>query len=245
MCLVFDQLSDKRRIHRESPCKYEDLFINTSVGIPLRLFFNAHRRIYSFRTCFTYQPINTITMSASLSPPMVATREEWAEKLASHMKTVDPKWIEVDDFISSTLHHEEEVDVSGLLNRAADAGLPPIAASASITSLMGLHAYASSTTHALEIGTLAGLTSIRLAKANPQLHVTTVELHDLYADVARANIKEAGLEDRIEVVVGQAADVLPRLAAEIRAGKREKFGLTFIDADSVSRPVPIVANEEC
>lgn len=63
------------------------------------------------------------------------------------------------------------------------------------------------------------------------MRVTTIELDERHADVARESIAHAGLSERVDVIVGAALDVLPRLAAEITAGERPRFDFTFIDAD--------------
>jgi tRNA A58 N-methylase Trm61 len=44
--------------------------------------------------------------------------------------------------------------------------------------------------------------------------LVTIEFDPKHADVARGNIERAGLADRVDVRVGRAIDVLPRLAAE-------------------------------
>jgi predicted O-methyltransferase YrrM len=53
-----------------------------------------------------------------------------------------------------------------------------------------------------------------------------------YAEVARGNIANAGLADRVELRVGKALDLLPQLRAEA-AGP---FDLIFIDADKPNTP---------
>ena len=79
----------------------------------------------------------------------------------------------------------------------------------------------------LEIGTLAGYSTINLARAvGPGGRVVTLEYEPEHADVARANLARAGVEDRVEVIVGAALDSLPRLAQ-----RGETFDLIFIDAD--------------
>ncbi len=60
----------------------------------------------------------------------------------------------------------------------------------------------------------------------------TLEADAKHAEVARANIARAGLGDVVELILGQALDVLPRLAAEGRG----PFDLIFIDADKPSNP---------
>src|SRR5205807_2467451 len=60
----------------------------------------------------------------------------------------------------------------------------------------------------------------------------TLEAEPRHADVARANIARAGLDQVVEVRLGRALDTLPRLAAEGRG----PFDVIFIDADKVSYP---------
>jgi predicted O-methyltransferase YrrM len=60
----------------------------------------------------------------------------------------------------------------------------------------------------------------------------TLEANARYAEVARANVAQAGFADVVEVRVGSALDTLPALAAE-RVGP---FDLVFIDADKRSNP---------
>jgi hypothetical protein len=49
--------------------------------------------------------------------------------------------------------------------------------------------------------------------------------------VAVDNIKYAGLSGQVDVILGAALDVLPKLAKEIEEGTRQKFDFVFIDAD--------------
>src|SRR6202035_5780074 len=60
----------------------------------------------------------------------------------------------------------------------------------------------------------------------------TLELSADYAAVARANIAQAGLGERVEIRVGPALDSLGELAAE----GVEPFDLVFIDADKQVTP---------
>ena len=55
----------------------------------------------------------------------------------------------------------------------------------------------------------------------------TLEASPKHAEVARANLKRAGLDGVVEVIEGKALETLPRLAAE----KRWPFDFVFIDAD--------------
>jgi len=75
----------------------------------------------------------------------------------------------------------------------------------------------------LEVGTLIGYSTILMAKElKSNAHITTVEIHPEEAKIARENIKEAGVLPKIDVIIGDALDVLPKLTG--------KFDLVFIDA---------------
>ena len=66
----------------------------------------------------------------------------------------------------------------------------------------------------LEVGTLGGYSTIHLARGiRPGGKVTTLELDEHHADVARANFAAASLDDRIEVIVGPAIESLGALQA--------------------------------
>lgn len=146
----------------------------------------------------------------------------------------DDVWTAVDAYAFRHSHPSTrpnaEVLENVLVASKAD-GLPDISASPAQAKFMALQCCLLNVTHALEVGTLGGYTAIWLASENPQLHVVTIEYDPTHVEVARKNIESAGLSDRIEVIQGAGADVLPKLKEEVLAGKREKFGFTFIDAD--------------
>lgn len=75
----------------------------------------------------------------------------------------------------------------------------------------------------LEVGTLVGYSAIRMGRhMTPGQRITCIEKNDQIAKVARENVAKAGLSDRIEVVVGDAKEVLPRL--------RGPYDMVFLDA---------------
>ncbi len=77
----------------------------------------------------------------------------------------------------------------------------------------------------LEIGTLAGYSTIWMARALPEgVRITTLEISEKHADEAKSNYKKAGLEDKIELMLGSALESLDKL-------QFEKFDFVFIDAD--------------
>ena len=76
----------------------------------------------------------------------------------------------------------------------------------------------------LEVGTLYGYSAILMADtlSGANGKVITVEIDKPIADIARKNIADAGLTDKIDVIVGNALDVIPRL--------NSKFDLLFLVA---------------
>jgi caffeoyl-CoA O-methyltransferase len=77
----------------------------------------------------------------------------------------------------------------------------------------------------LEIGALAGYSTIWMARALPEDgRITTLEISEKHAEEASSNYKKAGLEGKIELMFGSALDSLDKLQSE-------KFDLVFIDAD--------------
>ncbi|OJD37145.1 uncharacterized protein BKCO1_800028 [Diplodia corticola] len=106
----------------------------------------------------------------------------------------------------------------------------------------------------LEVGTFAGHGALWCAAAHPALRVTTVEARAEHAAVARESLDAAcasasadgadgaagdagagpglGLGDRVELICGDAVrDVLPRLADEVAAGARERYGMVVVDVE--------------
>jgi predicted O-methyltransferase YrrM len=136
----------------------------------------------------------------------------------------DPKAL--DQLFNSVLRTED--DALTATREAADAaGMPAIEVSAQHGKLLYLLATAARVTRVLEIGTLAGYSTINLARAvGPSGRVVTLEYEPAHADVARQNLARAGVADRVEVIVGAALDSLPGLAE-----RGEIFDLSFIDAD--------------
>jgi predicted O-methyltransferase YrrM len=85
----------------------------------------------------------------------------------------------------------------------------------------------------LEIGTLGGYSTIWMARALPEGgRIFSLEFNPRHADVARGNLENAGLLDRVDIRVGRAVDSLPVLESS-GAGP---FDLIFIDADKPSNP---------
>ena len=112
------------------------------------------------------------------------------------------------------------------------AGMPDIEVAPTGGKLLHLLARATGARRVLEIGTLGGYSTIWLARAVPEGgRVVTIEAEPRNAAVARASIDRAGVGERVEILVGRAADVLPTLAGD------DPFDLVFIDADKESNTI--------
>jgi predicted O-methyltransferase YrrM len=136
----------------------------------------------------------------------------------------DPK--SLDDVFNRVLRTEDDA-LRAAREDGAAAGMPAIEVSAQHGKLLSLLATMSHARRVLEIGTLAGYSTINLARGvGPDGRVVTLEFEPRHAEVARRNFERAGLADRIEIVVGAALDSLPQLAE-----RGETFDMFFIDAD--------------
>lgn len=140
--------------------------------------------------------------------------------------SADAVWSAVDAYVAPLV---DEPDAAATVRRAAsDAGLPDIAVSAAQGRLLDVLVRAAGARRVLEIGTLGGYSTWWLAQALPDDgHVVTLELDDAHAAVARRSLADAGLAERVEVVVGPATHSLGLLAESGAA----PFDLVFVDAD--------------
>lgn len=141
-------------------------------------------------------------------------------------------WAAVDRYIADLLVPADAALDNAL--RASDAaGLPAIQVSPTEGKLLHLLARSVQARRILEIGTLGGYSAIWLARAlEPEGRLVTLEENPRHAEVARANLAEARLADRVEVRVGRALDTLPVLVAE----QVVPFDFVFIDADKPNTP---------
>ena len=113
------------------------------------------------------------------------------------------------------------------LRSAAEAGMPAINVAPNQGKLLMIAALAINARRVLEVGTLAGYSTLWLARGlAPGGRVVTLELEARHAAVARGVFERAGLGDMVELRQG------PALAA-LRAmqGVEAPFDLVFIDAD--------------
>ena len=83
----------------------------------------------------------------------------------------------------------------------------------------------------LEIGTAVGYSASQFVRfsGNQIERVDTIELDESRAKEAIENIKKIGISNKINVIIGNAVDVLPTL--------EDKYDIIFIDANKGKYPV--------
>jgi caffeoyl-CoA O-methyltransferase len=140
--------------------------------------------------------------------------------------------VQIDLYVEELFSPPDPV-LEAALRRSREAGLPEINVSRNEGKLLQLLAEIAGAKRILEIGTLGGYSTIHLARAIPESGLlVSLELDERYAGVARENVREAGLADRVEVRVGEAKVLLARMVEEGEG----TFDLAFIDADKESYP---------
>ena len=114
------------------------------------------------------------------------------------------------------------------LRSMKEAGMPEINVTPNQGKLLHLLARLGGAKRILEIGTLGGYSTIWLARALPEEgRLISLELDPDYAEVARENIRAAGLSEKVSIRTGPA---LASLREMIDQGE-EPFDFIFIDAD--------------
>lgn len=115
------------------------------------------------------------------------------------------------------------------LEKNAEQGLPAHDVSALQGKMLAIFVQMVRATRVLEIGTLGGYSTLWMAKALPSHGcVTTIEFNQHHSEIARQNIADSGLSERVEQHTGAALDILPTLTGP--------FDLIFVDADKANNP---------
>jgi predicted O-methyltransferase YrrM len=137
-------------------------------------------------------------------------------------------WSAVDDYIDSKLVPADEALTAALI-ATEHAGLEAINVAPAQGKLLQILAQSVGARSILEIGTLGAYSTILLARALPDGgKLVTLEINPEAAEVARANLEQAGIAGRVEVIVGPALESLRALDAT--------FDFVFIDANKDQNP---------
>jgi caffeoyl-CoA O-methyltransferase len=118
-------------------------------------------------------------------------------------------------------------DLQQVTHSLAINGIPNDSVQMETAKLLYLLVKLSKTKRVLEIGSLGGYSSLVFAKALPSDgRVTSLELKQHYADLAKRNVKDAGYDEKVVYLVGDAKKSLTDLQRQ-----KSKFDFFFIDAD--------------
>ena len=133
----------------------------------------------------------------------------------------------VDQYILKLVGGEDEA-LRAADRSIAEADMPPISVSANQGKFLHVLARTCRAKKILEIGTLAGYSTIWMARALPQDgKLISLEFDPNHARVAKNNIERAGLSKVVDIRIGKAIDLLPQLLAN----NEGPFDMIFIDAD--------------
>jgi predicted O-methyltransferase YrrM len=142
------------------------------------------------------------------------------------------EWTAVDRYFEDRLIGDDPA-LEAALKASTKAGLPQIAVSPSQGKLLHLLAMSIGATRILEVGTLGGYSAIWMARALPaDGRLISIEADPRHAEVARDNLGKAGVAKKVDIWIGEALELLPKVAA---AGIGP-FDFAFIDADKANIP---------
>jgi predicted O-methyltransferase YrrM len=138
-----------------------------------------------------------------------------------------PEWIAAEEFLSRVVVHPDPA-LQQAISSAAEAGMPAIEVAPNAGKLLKLLVQLTGARRVLEIGTLAGFSTIWMGRGlPPDGTLVTCEFLPKHAEVAWANIDAAGLGEKVEIRLGPALETLAALEEE----GRPPFDFIFIDAD--------------
>src|SRR5205809_7069934 len=133
----------------------------------------------------------------------------------------EDQWTAVDRYITDLLLPPDPA-LDAALQAQAAAGMPMINVAPNQGALLHIMAQLLGARSILEIGTLGGYSTIWLARALPPGgRLMSLEADAKHAEIARANLANAGVANVVEVRLGPALETLPQLTGP--------YDLTFID----------------
>ncbi len=149
---------------------------------------------------------------------------------------MSPRTLQLDDALHEYLirHGVREPDAARRLREDTQANHPraQMQISPEQGQLLDFLVRALGVRRAIEVGTFTGYSALRVAAAlPPDGKLLCCDVSEEYTALARAAWADAGVAERIELVIAPAADTL---AARIDAGESGTWDLAFIDADKSS-----------
>ena len=127
------------------------------------------------------------------------------------------------------LFGKQDQHLAGLMLDAVEHGLPDISITADVGRLLMILTSLTRGKLALEVGTLGGYSGIWIARGlKPDGKLITIECDLKHAEFAQRQFSTAGVDDRTDIRIGFALDVLQKLHHELEP---DSVDLVFIDAE--------------
>ena len=134
---------------------------------------------------------------------------------------------EVDNYIEKLLIPQDEALLKAEESLVTE-NIPQISVSPNQGKFLQIMAFSCNAKRILEVGTLAGYSTIWMARALPaDGKLFTIEFEPHHAEAAKKNINRAGLESKVEIITGKALEILEKMIES----NAEPFDMIFIDAD--------------
>ncbi|KAH8930395.1 S-adenosyl-L-methionine-dependent methyltransferase [Atractiella rhizophila] len=195
------------------------------------------------RASFTVAEMTTVTSSMGNYPPQANTLKRYSPEEIHKL---------VDEFHDATLLPEDAAIDAAIQSQAAhDPPIPDINVTKQqgqflqillAQNLAGSPNLKSGEYRAIELGTLAGVSTIWMARVllpktdgKPLGKVVTIETNPIHVKVARENFKRAGVDGVVELKEGDCTAILKELLKD--ESFKEKTDFVFMDADKESYPV--------
>lgn len=164
-----------------------------------------------------------LTLELPASP---ACRDDFTKTLSTYNMKGTPLTDAIVDYINDLFPAEDEF-LRQLREDALAADIPAIQISPEQGAFMQVMLRAMGARRVIEIGTLAGYSSILMARALPDDgELVTLEVNPFHAQFATERIAQAGLSSKVRVLTGSALDLLERDLAG-----SGPYDFAFIDAD--------------
>lgn len=142
------------------------------------------------------------------------------------------RWTDVDRYVTDLFSLLDRPLARGLA-RSEAAGLPSIQVSPPEGRFLEILLRLRGARRVLEVGTLGGFSTTFLARAvGPSGTVVSLEIDPDHARVARENLREAGVEARVEIRVGDGHETLQAM----RTAGEEPFDAIILDAEKGGYP---------
>jgi predicted O-methyltransferase YrrM len=136
---------------------------------------------------------------------------------------------EVVDYLAR--HARQDAVLERVARETAEMPLAVMATTPDEAALLRMLARLVDARRALELGTFTGYGAISIARGLADGgRLTCLEVDEEYAAIARRNLEDAGVADRVEIVVGPALESLRAMPAE------PTFDYVFLDADKPAYP---------